>query len=188
MDTAAAFNSIDLMAAIFVLVCIILGLRRGLIGAIAPIVGIIVIAAAVRFGYPPCRDWLVAHLDFDASVLRLGAVAIVIGVPLVAMIGLRKFLGALVKLPFISGIDRLGGALAGLIGGTVFVIAAFLVLGLLPQRYQSPTVHEASWIGRHMAILEEDVIGAVTQKVSRTESAILKARENRAGRREKWEQ
>jgi hypothetical protein len=39
-----------------------------------------------------------------------------------------------------------------------------------------------------VASLETNIIGVVSQKVDHTEGAILKAREKRAGRREKWEQ
>jgi membrane protein required for colicin V production len=187
MDTAVPFNAADLIALVFVVVCIAIGIKRGLIGLIAPIVGLIIIATAVRFGYAPCRDWMTTHLTFDASVLRLGALAVVIGIPLVLMILIRKLLGELVKLPILSGIDRLGGALAGLIAGVLFVLVVFFVLGILPKPYQSPAVKEGSWIGRHVTIMEEDIIGAVSQRVDRTEGAILKAREDRASRRETWE-
>jgi uncharacterized membrane protein required for colicin V production len=188
MDATAAFNAADLIAVIFVLVGVAVGFKRGLIGQMAPVVGLIVLAAAVRFGYAPCREWLTAHLNHDPAVLRFGALAIVIGVPLVVMLLLRKILGELVKLPIISGIDRLGGAIAGFIAATLFVLVIFLVLGLLPPRYQSRVMTEGSWIGRHVASLETNVIGVVSQKVDHTEGAILKAREKRAGRREKWEQ
>lgn len=187
MDTTAAFNAVDVIAAIFLLVCLALGFRRGLVGQIAPIIGLIVIAATVHFGYTPCRDWLTAHVDLNASVVRIGALVIVIGVPLIVVMLFGKLLGEMVKLPILSGIDRVGGAVAGLIAGIIFVLIVFSVLIVLPQRYQCPTVSKASWIGRHVACIEDDVIGVVSQKVDRTEGAILKAREDRANRHEKWE-
>lgn len=188
MDSSAAFNAVDIVVAVFVLVCVVLGFRRGLIGQIAFLLTLAAVAAAVRFGYAPVRGWLAAHLTMDDIVLRVGALAIVVGIPLIAMMFVTRLLGRLREFKAVAGLDRLGGAMAGLFGALVFVVAAFLIAGALPARYRPAAIGQPSWVGRHLAAAEAGLFGAVTQRVDRTENALLKAREERTNRREKWEE
>ncbi len=185
---AAGFNIADVVALLVVLVCAALGFKRGLVGQIMPLITIAVVALCVRFGYAPCRQWMAAHTGMDDAVVRLGSFVLVIVVPLATMILLSQLFRSIARFPILSGIDRIGGAISGLIGGIVLVLVVFLILAVLPQRYRPAVTGDASSIGRFVSGFERDVIGIVSQRVDRTEGVIMKARQERTGKREKWEE
>lgn len=188
MDNAAAsFNAVDIVVAVFVLVCIALGFKRGLIGQVVFLLTIVAVVAAVRYGYSPCHDLLVTRLRIDDAGARVCSLLIVIAVPLVVMMLVGRLFATLREMKTVAGLDRVGGALAGLIGGSLFVLVLVFILRMLPERYSPAAVGDKSWVGRQVGLIESDVMNIVTQNMGRTEGAILKARQERTSAREKWE-
>lgn len=182
------FNIADAVALVIVLACIILGIRRGLIGQLAQLASITLLVVSVRFGFTPCEVWIEKTAGMGPFFSRVTALIAVIVIPLALVLLVRRLFAGRVRLPVISGIDRVGGAIGGLIGGTLFVLTVFFALAILPKPYSPDVTGKDSWLGRRVAAVENDLIGVVTQRVDSAESAILRARANKAGRREKWDE
>jgi uncharacterized membrane protein required for colicin V production len=143
-----AFNFADAIGAVILLVGILGGLKRGLSGELSRVVAIAVaVVAAWRFA-TPVADWAMDQfsLDRDRSYL-VSFLAILLGASAVMWI-IRLTLRNLMEFAFKGRIERLGGALAGLLRSSVVVAIIFLMLGFAPQPEIQRIIVEQSFFGR----------------------------------------
>lgn len=118
-------NWVDIVIIIFLAVLAILGLKRGLMKSLFPLVGIILgIFLAGTF-----QGALAEKLSFieSESVARIAAFAIIVVVVFVAAIIASSVLSRIFSMILLGWVDRLGGALFGL-AIAWFISSAVVVL------------------------------------------------------------
>jgi len=182
MNSAASFNIVDIVAVLVVLLCVLRGLRRGLIGLIGPIVAFIVVAIIAWFGFNACHDWLTSLVNWEKPVVWMVTFILVIILPFAIMMTLVRRLGEVMKLPVLASLDRLGGAIAGFVGGAVLVFLLVLALTFLPATTRPEAVGKGSWVTRRVMDTRQEVVGIVTQELGQTQQVLIKARERKEAR------
>jgi uncharacterized membrane protein required for colicin V production len=182
------FTYADIIAACIILIWTVLGFKKGLSGQIAFFLSALVVITAAIFGYDPCNAWLIKQFNMQPEWARLVALACVIAIPLIIVLIIHAIAGYIVKVTFTAWIDRLGGAIAGFASATAFVVLVFIILNATPRDLRPATTGADSWIGRHLLGVESNIVSTIEGKVDQTRGTIQKAREERTGRREKWEQ
>ena len=142
------FNAVDAVAAVLLAVGIFTGMRRGLSGELARLIGAGVSLYAGWFFYQPAGQYLfkVTRLSSQGAS-ALAFVLVIVGAG-VLMILLRLVLRHIMEFTFKGPIERVGGALAGLLRSAVVVTAAILVLSLWPHEYLHRVFAEDSFCGR----------------------------------------
>jgi uncharacterized membrane protein required for colicin V production len=184
----ADFNFVDGIALGIILIWTVIGFRQGLTGQIAfMLTGLIVVAVAVN-GFTPCQEWILKRFSLPVELARMLALALVLIVPLVTVLIVYHLMDYVLKVTFTKWMDRLGGAVFGMVSAVAFVILAFLLLNLLPANLRPPGVGSESWIGRRLVGVEGELAQKIESRIKETRTEIQDARQTRAGRREKWEE
>lgn len=136
-------NWLDIVIIIFLAITTITGLSKGLIKTIIPLVGVIVAVVLAGRLYGSVGDWLSTWLHSTSQANIVGFAIIFVAVIIVSLI-IASLLNKFLSLLLLGWIDKLGGAILGLlIGG--FVIGAILTI---ITRYNFPgmqgTIHNSS--------------------------------------------
>ncbi len=157
------FNVADGIALIVVLVELLLGLRRGLSGECGRCLATaIALTGGLRF-YLPVAGLLTHKTHTAMSVAAAESLAFIM---IVLCIGaffllLRLALRFLVTIKFNDGIDRPGGALAGILRGICFVIMLVFALGLWPNEAMREYLRVQSVVGRTIFRYADPVVAAL---------------------------
>jgi uncharacterized membrane protein required for colicin V production len=181
-------NLADLAALVFVLASIAMGFRRGLSGQVAMLLAVLLVVVGTYFTYPLCLALLTRFTAVPTESVHVAALTVALLIPLGIVLVIRNLLGNVLKITFVAWLDRIGGAVAGAISSTLFVLLVFVVMNVLPTPYRFAAFGSPSWIGRLVTQSESNIVQRVETKIQRTRSAILRARQEHAGQREKWEQ
>ena len=148
MNELPQFNIFDIIVLLYLLFGIYQGLRRGLSGELASVIS----TALAFFGgwklYQPLGDHLLKITKLTPPTAHAAAFVLLIVGGYIVLIIIRLLLRHLMEFSFKGKLERLGGALAGLIRATVIAAAIVLVVGLGPAAYL-----------RHIAI-EQSVFGS----------------------------
>lgn len=188
MTDSIGFNLADILAFIAILIGVGVGFRQGLTAQMAMLLMALSIWAAMVNGFVPCRDWFSSHFGMPADLARIAAIISLILVPLLTVALLYALLRYVMKITFTTWVDRIGGALAGGITTAGVVLLAFILINALPHEKRPEITGEKSWIYRQVAGVETQLLDSILNRVNEGESLIEKAREARAGKRERWEQ
>ena len=129
---SAAVNYVDIFAALVLLVGLLGGLKRGLSGELSRAAGYVIAFYAAWHFVQPAAEFLrnQTRIAADHSVL-----AAFIGILIAAFLiswGARVLLRNIMEFAFKGRIERVGGALCGLIKSAVIVAAAILMASFLP--------------------------------------------------------
>ena len=109
---------LDIVIIVMLVLPMVLGFRRGLIGTLAPLAGIILgIFLAGRF-YAPIADWLSNWLH-SPSQARIAAFALVFLLVIVATLLVSSLLTRLLSMLLLGWINRIGGLVLGLVIGAL---------------------------------------------------------------------
>lgn len=184
----AGFSIADYIGIGFVVLGIILGFRKGLSGQMALILSGLSVTAALVNGFTSTRDWLGSQLALSPELARIGALLILVVIPITIIMLLYALLRYLLKITFTTWIDRLGGAIAGGFTSAGLVLLVFLILNFLPADKRPATASEDSWIAREVLGVQTQLIQRISTRVEKGENVLLKARRERTGKREKWEE
>lgn len=141
-------NLVDIVAIVYLVFGALRGLKRGLSGELARLVGLVVIVMVGWQSYDAIGEKLhgVTRLSEDGSRLA-GFVVAVVGAAVVVTL-LRFILKNLLEFAFKGKVERLGGMTAGTIRSFALVTAIVLVASLSPLPYLRATFGEESRIGR----------------------------------------
>lgn len=148
--TTPAFHVLDWVILGFILLQTLLGLKRGLSRELA---GLFSLAAAVWVGwyyYEPLSAFILQKMEVSSQGAQVIAL---VGIVLLALVGLqilRLVLRHLMEFTFKGNIERVGGALAGLIKGVLVSAVVLLVLGLYPNDELHKVVAEDMVIGNRV--------------------------------------
>jgi len=182
------FTIADIIGAVIILIGIIAGFRRGLSGQMALVLSGLSVAAALMNGFTPTRKLLVSQFALSPELARLAALLILVVIPILIVILLYALLRYLLKITFTTWFDRLCGAIAGGVFSAGIVLLIFMIINYLPEEHRPAEVGQNSWISREVLGAETQLIQNLTSHVEKGENIIEKAREARAGKREKWEE
>jgi len=181
-------NLADGVALGIILIWTCIGFSKGMAGQVATLVTGLLTVATAYFAYTPCRHLLAAHVQGSETFIRIAAGVVVIVVPFTLIMLARSLSSRLLQITVVGWVDSIGGAAAGFISSTLFVVAAFFLVNLLPSSYRPQAMGEASFIGRHVVGVEHQLAGSIEKRVENAENALQRARESHTARREKWEQ
>jgi uncharacterized membrane protein required for colicin V production len=188
MTDILGFNLADIIAVVVVLVGLVLGFKQGLTAQMAMFLMALSVWAAIVNGFDPCRDWFAGHFAMPLELARIAALICLVTIPLLVIALLYMVLRFVMKITFTTWVDRVGGALAGGITATGIVLLVFVLLNALPEDQRPGITGPQSWISRHLTGVEADLMGKLNTRVDSGTNIIEKAREARAGKRERWEQ
>ena len=134
MTDAPTLNVADWVAMVILVVAGLVGWRRGLSGALGGLCGLAVAFVAGLVLYEPFGDFIRTHTQLQREEAAVAlAYLISVSVSLVIMFIVSLFVQRLVRAALSRGLDALGGFLAGLAGGVLAVILAFLAANLWPH-------------------------------------------------------
>ena len=149
MEQSPHFNIVDIVIMVLLLLGLIRGAWKGLSGELSDLISIAAAVFAGCFFYEPLGSYFLMNTRLHETASYLAAFfAALVGAYLLMRV-LRLVLRHLMEFSFKGRIERIGGALAGLIHAGVVTTALVLVVGLLPD----PTVHRR--------FVEESVFGNV---------------------------
>lgn len=182
------FNAVDAVALVIVLIGTVIGLRRGLTGQIALLLGALTLGACIVKGFTPCHDWLIRRFAMGDDQATALALAVVVAIP-VAIVWQFSFLANRLKqIPLLAWLDHVGGAVAGGISAAAFVVLAVVVLNVLPPAFRPPGMTPASWVMRHLIGVEKEAANSLQTRIMTLRDEIQQARERETGKRERWQE
>ena len=162
---SSGFNFIDGVVAVVLLVGILGGLKRGLSGELSRVIAIVVaVFAAWRFA-TPVADWAMARLSLSQDRAYLTSFIFILVAAFAALWIVRATLRSLMEFAFKGKIERIGGAIAGLLRAAVIAAALVLMLEFAPQPEIRTLVMEKSFVGRLVAQHLRPVYENLQQKV-----------------------
>lgn len=183
-----SLNTADLIAFGVILLWTCYGFSKGLSGQIASLFTVLITAVVAYYTFTPCRQFLSTHISGSRAFITAASGVVVIVVPFTVAMMIRSVSSSILQIPVIGLADRIGGVLAGFISSSLLVVAVFFVANILPPSRRPTAMSEDSWIGRHAACVETNLVGAIERRMENTAGAIQKARASRTGKREKWEE
>ena len=147
MNELPQFNIFDIIVLLYLLFGLYQGLRRGLSGELASVLSTALAFVGGWKLYQPLGDYLMKVSKLSSpSAHALAFVVLIVGGYIVLKI-IRLLLRHLMEFSFKGKLERLGGALAGLIRVTVVASAVVLIVGLGPGAYLRNLVIEHSVFG-----------------------------------------
>ena len=126
------FTLIDVILIVIVLAFVMLGFFMGLISAIGALIGLVVGTWAAVSYFAPLADWLSPYLlgyTGVAKTVAFMAIFLIIN-RLTALIFwlINKVFSLVSIIPFLKSINRLGGAILGLIEGVLITGMAIVII------------------------------------------------------------
>ena len=146
MNHLPAVNVIDIAAVLIVCVNLIIGIRRGLSGELAGLIGTIAAFGLGAHFLSPFGAWLKDHSrlgERPAQALAFISVGVII-----VMILLRLLLGKIMKVSFEPSVDKIGGFASGLIRSCILVLIIVVAVQMYPSDYLDRKFGEESVVGR----------------------------------------
>ena len=136
-------NWLDIVVIVFLAISTITGLRKGLIKTIIPLVGIIIaVVLAGRF-YGSVADWLSTWLH-SPSQANIAGFAIIFVAVVIASLIIASLLSKFLSLLLLGWVDKLGGAILGLVMGGLVCGAILTII----TKYNFPgmegTIHDSN--------------------------------------------
>jgi len=151
MDTLRTFINIpDISVLVLLIIGILGGLRRGLSGELLRLITIILAVVVGWKGADQTAAWLANRINWPVEdVTALAFFGLIISTYLIVSI-VRHALRLLLDFTFQGKIERLGGALLGLIRAVVFCSAVLLGAALIPSEPVQSAI-QSSVTGRLVA-------------------------------------
>jgi uncharacterized membrane protein required for colicin V production len=177
-----------MIAVSVVLIWTLLGMRKGISSQAAFLISALAVIACAVFGYNPCQKWMIEQYDIPLELSGILSLIAVITVPLALAILVHYIVRQILKSALTPWIDKLGGALAGFICACTFVILSFTLINFLPQDIRPDVTGNKSLIGNKLLGTESNLLSKIEIKIENTRTTIQKARDERTGRRESWDQ
>ncbi len=146
-DHISLLNLVDVIAFMFIAICMVFGARRGLSGELAGAVSTVAGFILGMIFFRPLVDWLIDNSRLGEQSARMVSFVLVFLVIFAIMLVLRIGLRALLKVAINRKSDRWGGAMAGMIKSLVLVLAVFLVLIMSTVERLNTMFGEESMIG-----------------------------------------
>ena len=162
---------LDLITLLIILACVAVGYRRGLIETALRIV---IFFVAIMFArtlhgatadflrgtafYNTVYEWLSGYIDFGAGigtylVINVAAAVVLLFFFTVVLNLVLSLLRVVNWIPFVGGLNRMLGAVAGLVFGFLTVWAVLMVYQLFSDGYGLQTAPLTGWLAQHNPLL-----------------------------------
>jgi len=149
----AAINWIDVSITIIILLNMIIGIRRGIIRGIINLIGVITAIFLAIFWFKEVGEYISSHSQISGEMANiLGFAIIFLGVYLIARI-VEIFFKKILSLLFVSWIDGLGGAVFGLIKGSLIVGILLVIITFVPLPVFLKEQLESSFLANRFAVM-----------------------------------
>lgn len=148
MPDLPAFNLIDAVVGVILLMGTLGGLKRGLSGELSRMAAVLIALLAGWKLARPCAAWAVEHLGASQDGGFLISFILIAVLALLALWLLRKFLRNVMDFAFKGRLEKVGGAVCGLLRAGLIATFLLLALGLAPQPDVQRLVAEKSCFGR----------------------------------------
>ena len=142
------FNTVDLIAALFISVGAVQGLIRGLSGEMARLLGALCAFVAGALLHEPVGAWIASHTrleDRQAQMLTYSATVIT---ALILWALLHRLIQKLIQLALTKGFDKTAGIPAGMLRMTAFVGIVLIAFQIWPQAPFKEQTGNESFFGR----------------------------------------
>ena len=162
---------LDVVMIVIVGFCLIRGIFRGLIKEISSILGVLAgyYAAYTYYGYPAklLSKWLsnTGYINILSFFIIFCLVFLIISI-------LGVIIKYLLSISHLGWVDRISGALFGLVKGVL--IAAILLVALTAFLPKGPPVIKKSLLAPHVALLSEAMVKVVPQQMKQQFDGKLK--------------
>ncbi|RJQ33709.1 CvpA family protein [Candidatus Parcubacteria bacterium] len=127
-------NIFDIILLVIVLIFVWKGFRAGLVGAIGGFVGIIIGIWAGSHYMQLVGEWIMKIADFDnvelANIIAYGAIFVGVNIAVGLIVGIINKIFHII--PFIDLVNKMLGAIVGLIGGALAAAAVVYLMSIFP--------------------------------------------------------
>ena len=147
MDIVSQLNFIDIVVLAYLLFGLIMGIKHGLSGEIARMVSLAVALCLSMYFYDVAGDFILKHTRLEEPAAHYLAIILLFFGGLLGMFLLRLLLKLILEFTFKGPIERLGGALAGLLRTSIMCSVALFFLGICPNDFIHRYVAEESLSG-----------------------------------------
>jgi len=149
----AAINWIDVTIMIIILLNMIIGIRRGIIRGIINLIGVITAIFLAIFWFKEVGEFISSHSQISGEIANiLGFALIFLGIYLIVRI-IEILFKKILSLLFISWIDGLGGAVFGLIKGSLIVGILLVIISFIPLPVFLKEQLENSFLANRFAVM-----------------------------------
>ena len=149
----AAINWIDVTIMIIILLNMIIGIRRGIIRGIINLIGVITAIFLAIFWFKEVGEFISSHSQISGEIANiLGFALIFLGIYLIVRI-IEILLKKILSLLFVSWIDGLGGAVFGLIKGSLIVGILLVIITFIPLPVFLKEQLENSFLANRFAVM-----------------------------------
>jgi uncharacterized membrane protein required for colicin V production len=141
------FNLLDIVAAVYLLIGLLRGLKRGLSGELARLASMAFILFAGWRMYVPLGEKIAEMTRLTEEQSLLAGFGLIILAAGISMILLRLLLKNILEFTFKGKLEKIGGMVAGFLRSFVLIALIVIPLGLSPIPYLQRTVAEESLLG-----------------------------------------
>ncbi|MGB3128228.1 MAG: CvpA family protein [Dehalococcoidia bacterium] len=136
-------NWLDIVIIVILVVPMYLGFRRGLIGTVLPLVGIVLGIVVAGRGYGSIANWLSNWLESPAQA-KIVAFILIFILFMIAITVVTKLVRGFLGLLLLGWIDKLGGLVFGLVmGGVVAGVLLSIVSKFFLSRVEATVADSA---------------------------------------------
>ncbi len=160
-------NYLDIILAVLLILGLLRGLKNGLFIELASLIGLVAgIYGAVHFSYY-AADFLRNNTDWDPDTANLAAFAITFLIIVIAISMLARLLTQIAKLAFLGLVNRLMGALFGLLKTAFIVSVLFMFMTALSTKnlILDPEVTQGSLIYPYIEPIAPTVLPSILREV-----------------------
>ena len=146
-------NWIDVSIMIIILLNMIIGIRRGIIRGIINLIGVITAIFLAIFWFKEVGEFISSHSQISGEIANiLGFALIFLGIYLIARI-IEIFFKKILSLLFVFWIDGLGGAVFGLVKGSLIVGILLVIITFIPLPVFLKEQLENSFLANRFAVM-----------------------------------
>ena len=184
MEALPNMNIVDALAVLLLVIGVILGFRRGLADQLASLIGVVIVAVGAYHAYQPLGNFLAANTSLSSQWSRVLAVVLLMLASMLVMALIHATFGNLMKVVFAGWLDRLGGAVAGLVKAAALVLLIFIIMNAVPAPRLNRWFGEESLIGRQVLKREVGWTERLSRKIDQTRDALKRAPREQMEKRE----
>jgi uncharacterized membrane protein required for colicin V production len=161
---------IDIGAVALIILGAFVGYRRRLSGELARLISLIAGFCLGMVFYQPVAIWMLNNSRLEGRAAQAAAFVVMMIAASVVMVIVRIFLKKIMRVVIEEESDKICGAIAGLIRGSIFVIVLFLIANIVPHDYINYHFGEGSYIGRTVSKCIPKLEKAIEDKLNERES------------------
>ncbi len=158
----AQINPLDACGVLIVIICTLIGLKRGFSAELSGSLAILGAIAAVFILVDPVADWIVARTQWSQSQGYIAALFITFVVVLMVVALVYSILTHTVKVSFIAPIELIGGAVVGGLRATALVFVVVFLCQMAPypkvNAWFGPPSYLGVFVQEHQARVAETIV------------------------------